>query len=82
VSALDALVQAQVLGLLKSLQKNLGLTLILISHDLGVISQLSDEILVMQDGQIVESGPLETVVHHPAHPVTKALLAASRSILS
>jgi len=82
VSALDALVQAQVLGLLKSLQKNLGLTLILISHDLGVISQLSDEILVMQDGQIVESGPRETVVHHPAHPVTKALLAASRSILS
>lgn len=81
VSALDALVQAQILALLTSLKKTLGLTLVLISHDLAVIRQLSDEILVMQDGQIVESGPLEEVMKHPVHPLTKALLAASPAIL-
>jgi peptide/nickel transport system ATP-binding protein len=82
VSALDALVQAQILALLTSLQKELGLTLIVISHDLVVIGQLSDEILVMQEGRIVESGPLQTVMDHPQHSLTKALLAASQGILS
>jgi peptide/nickel transport system ATP-binding protein len=82
VSALDALVQAQILDLLTSLQKELGLTLIVISHDLVVIGQISDEILVMQEGRIVESGPVQTVMDHPKHPLTKALLAASQGILS
>lgn len=82
VSALDAVVQAQIVALLASLRKNLDLTLILISHDLDFISQLSDEILVMQEGRIVESGPLETVMTHPRHPLTKALLSASHAIPS
>lgn len=82
VSALDALVQAQILALLTSLQKTLGLTLILISHDLVVIGQLSDEILVMEAGHIVERGPLQTVMAHPEHPLTRALLAATQAILS
>lgn len=82
VSALDAVVQAQIVGLLKSLQRNLGLTLVVISHDLAVISQLSDEVLVMHEGKIVDSGPLNSVVGSPAHPVTQALLAASGLVLS
>ena len=80
VSALDAVVQAQILTLLGSLQSDLGLTLILISHDLGVIAHLSDEVLVLLEGQAIESGPLERILDNPSHAHTRALWEASRAL--
>lgn len=76
VSALDIAVQAQVLDLLDELQRRLGLGLLLISHDLGVVGHMSDEVAVMSDGRIVERGSAADVLARPAHPVTRALLAA------
>jgi peptide/nickel transport system ATP-binding protein len=76
VSALDIAVQAQVLDLLDELQRRLGLGLLLISHDLGVVGHMSDEVAVMADGRIVERGSAADVLARPAHPVTQGLLAA------
>jgi peptide/nickel transport system ATP-binding protein len=76
VSALDIAVQAQVLDLLDELQRRLGLGLLLISHDLGVVGHMSDEVHVMAEGRIVEHGAAADVLERPAHPVTRALLAA------
>ncbi len=76
VSALDIAVQAQVLDLLDELQRRLGLGLLLISHDLGVVAHMSDEVAVMSDGRVVERGSADDVLLRPTHPVTRALLAA------
>jgi len=76
VSALDIAVQAQVLDLLDELQRRLGLGLLLISHDLGVVAHMSDEVAVMSEGRVVERGSAEDVLARPAHPVTRALLDA------
>ncbi|MFT2689291.1 ABC transporter ATP-binding protein [Clavibacter zhangzhiyongii] len=76
VSALDIAVQAQVLDLLDDLQRRLGLGLLLISHDLGVVAHMSDEVAVMSDGRVVERGSADDVLARPTHPVTRALLAA------
>jgi len=76
VSALDLSIQAQVLRLLAGLQRDLGLAIVFISHDLGVIAALSDDILVMKDGVIVEHGPASAVLHDPQHTFTQQLLAA------
>ena len=76
VSALDVSIQSQILNLLKSLQKDLGLTLIFISHDLGVVHYLADRIAVMYQGKIVESGPASEVFHQPRHEYTRRLLAS------
>jgi len=76
VSALDIAVQAQVLDLLDDLQRRLGLGLLLISHDLGVVAHMSDEVAVMDAGRVVERGSADDVLARPRHPVTRALLAA------
>jgi oligopeptide/dipeptide ABC transporter ATP-binding protein len=76
VSALDVSIQSQVLNLMKSLQGDLGLTYIVISHDLSVVRYLADRIGVMYLGKLVEIGPSAAIYAHPAHPYTAALLEA------
>ncbi|KRB73399.1 ABC transporter ATP-binding protein [Nocardioides sp. Root190] len=76
VSALDVSVQAQVLDLLTDLQDELGVTYLFISHDLGVIHHMCDRILVMKDGEVVESGGADEVFDRPRHPYTQQLLTA------
>ncbi|WP_198418309.1 ABC transporter ATP-binding protein [Cryobacterium sp. MDB2-10] len=76
VSALDMTVQAQVLDLLDELQRDLGLSLVFISHDLGVVQHVSDRIVVIENGSAVETGPTEQVFAAPAHPYTRRLLDA------
>jgi len=80
VSALDKSVEAQVLNLLQDLKEDLGLSYIFISHDLNVVRYISDEVVVMYLGRIVEHGSVERVYNHPAHPYTQALLASMPSI--
>ena len=75
-TALDVVMQAQVLELLEGLRQRLGLALILISHDLGVLAETCDRIAVMYAGRIVESGPVSSVFEDPQHPYTKRLLAS------
>ena len=76
VSALDVSIQAQIINLLKELQKKMGLTYIFITHDLSVVNHFSDEIAVMYLGQMVEKAPAEELFANPIHPYTKALLSA------
>lgn len=76
VSALDVSIQAQILNLLKSLQKELHLTLLFVGHGLGAVNYVSDRIAVMYLGKLVEIGEAQEVFRHPAHPYTRALLEA------
>lgn len=76
-SSLDALVQAGVLGLLRSLATDRGLALLLVTHDLAVVAELCDRVLVCDAGEIVEQGPAASVVADPAHPRTRALIEAA-----
>jgi len=75
-TALDVIVQAQIINLLKELKRKLGLSIIIISHDLSVISELADRLAIMYAGKIVELGPSDSVYSDPVHPYTKALLNA------
>ena len=76
VSALDVSIQAQILNLLKDLQRDFGLTYLFIAHDLAVVRSMSDQIAVMNKGQLVEIGPAEQVYTNPQDDYTKALLSA------
>jgi peptide/nickel transport system ATP-binding protein len=73
-SALDVSVQAQILNLMRRLQAELGLTYILISHNLSVVRHMSDDIAIMYLGRFVETGPADEVFAHPRHPYTRLLL--------
>jgi microcin C transport system ATP-binding protein len=75
-TALDVTVQAQILKLLKDIQKRLGMSMLFITHDLGIVRKLADRVCVMNTGKIVERGPVERVFTAPEHPYTRALLAA------
>ena len=76
VSALDVSIQAQILNLMQELQQQLGLTYLFITHDLSVVKHISDDIMVMYLGQVVEKAPAERIFENPLHPYTQALLSA------
>jgi len=79
-TALDVMVQAQILELLEDLRHKLGLSLILITHDLSVIAETCDRVLIMYAGRVAEEGPVGEVFHRPRHPYTQKLLAAFPNI--
>ena len=76
-TALDATVQIQILLLLRSLQKELGMAVVFVTHDIGVAGEIADRLAVMYAGRFVETGPVRTVMRSPAHPYTKGLLAST-----
>jgi oligopeptide/dipeptide ABC transporter ATP-binding protein len=78
-TALDVTVQAQILDLLRDLQREAGMAIVLITHDLGVVAQMADEVAVMYGGQIVERGSVDDVFYRPAHPYTLGLKQAMPS---
>ena len=75
-TALDVTVQAQVLGLIKDLQSELGMAVLMITHDMGVVANVADEVVVLYRGQVMESGVAEDIFRMPQHPYLKALMAA------
>ncbi|MEU1485357.1 ABC transporter ATP-binding protein [Streptomyces sp. NPDC005752] len=74
-TALDVTVQAEILDLLAELRERTGLALVVVSHDLAVVAQLCDEVLVMRQGEVVEQGPTRSVLHDPQHEYTRLLMA-------
>lgn len=79
-TALDVTIQAQVLDLLRTMKRDTGASILFITHDLGVIAELADDVLVMYLGRVVERGPVRRIFHDPRHPYTRALLASSPSL--
>jgi oligopeptide/dipeptide ABC transporter ATP-binding protein len=75
-TALDVTVQAQILELMKGLREQLGMAILLITHDLGVVAEMVDEVAVMYAGKIVERGPVQEIFRNPQHPYTEALLTS------
>src|SRR5271163_1004859 len=75
-TALDVTVQAQIIALLKEIQSRLGMSLLFITHDLGIVRKIAQRVCVMKDGKLVEQGTVESVFNSPQHPYTRALLAA------
>ncbi len=81
-TALDVTTQAQILDLLRRLQERRGMAIMLITHNLGVVAEMSDSVVVMYLGRVVEEGPVDEIFHSPAHPYTRALLRSIPSISS
>lgn len=79
-TALDVTIQAQVLDLIADLRRELGMAVVLITHDLGVVAEHADRVMVMYAGQVVEEGPTEAVIDRPMHPYTRGLLASMPSL--
>ena len=75
-TALDVTIQAQIMELIRGLQKEIGMSVILITHDIGLVAQMADRVFVMYAGQIIEMASVKDLFYHPAHPYTKALLSA------
>lgn len=75
-TALDVTIQAQILELMQQLQRDLGIAIVLITHDLGVVAEMCDEVVVMYAGRIAERGPVEHIFGNPSHPYTQGLLAS------
>lgn len=75
-TALDVTIQAQVLELLRHMRQELGMSILLITHDFGVVSEMADDVAVMYAGKLVEKGPLEELLQNPVHPYTRALLSS------
>jgi oligopeptide/dipeptide ABC transporter ATP-binding protein len=76
-TALDVTIQAQILALLKDVQQRLGMSLLLITHNLGIVGQMADRVAVMYAGQIVETAPANELLRRPLHPYTRALMNAA-----
>ena len=81
-TALDVTTQAQILDLLRQLQAERGLSIILLTHDMGVIAEMADDVVVMYLGRVVEQGPVDEIFHAPKHPYTRLLLKSIPSILA
>lgn len=81
-TALDVTIQAQILQLIKSLQAEMGTSVLFITHDIGVVAQVADDVCVMYRGRIVEKGPVRLVLKQPMHPYTKGLLGAIPGLAS
>lgn len=75
-TALDVTIQAQILKLLRDLQSRLGMAMLLITHDLGVVASMADEVVVVYRGEVMESGPVDAIFRNPGHPYTRGLMAA------
>jgi peptide/nickel transport system ATP-binding protein len=80
-TALDVTVQAQILDLLKRLRRERGLSIVLVSHDLGVVAQMCDSVVVMKDGKVVESGPVADVIERPRMDYTRRLIASQPALM-
>src|ERR671922_1402017 len=79
-TALDVTTQAQILDLMRHLQQEYGMAIMLITHDLGVIAEMADDVVVMYLGRVVEEGPVDDIFHAPKHPYTRALLRSIPSV--
>ena len=75
-TALDVTIQAQILSLMRGLQAEYGMAIVFITHDLGVVAQIADEVAIMYMGRIVEQGPVREIFHNPKHPYTVNLIRA------
>lgn len=80
-TALDVTIQAQIMNLLRELQEEMAMSVVLITHDIGVVAQMADRVLVMYAGQVVEEATVHDLFYHPAHPYTHALLQTVPSII-
>lgn len=79
---LDVVSQARILDLLESMRSRHGMAILLVTHDLSVIARMADEVLVMRNGAVVDSGETCTIFHQPSHPYTRSLLTAHLSLYS
>ena len=75
-TALDVTIQAQILDLIRDLNQSMNTSVVFITHDLGVVAEIADDVSIMKDGEIVENGTVEEIFYHPQHSYTKKLLDA------